>query len=68
LVSKTTKSRSVFHNFQKHLIALLKKIIRIKDVELARYHSGNIARDLWKIFMGMSSFSKKNLHIIFGVS
>jgi uncharacterized Fe-S cluster-containing MiaB family protein len=60
------KNRSVFHNFQKHLITVLRKVVSIKKAELSQQPSGNRAIDLWKIFVNLRSSSKKSLYIIFG--
>jgi hypothetical protein len=62
------KTKSIFHNFQKHVLTLLKKIIIVKKSEFAHLPSGNRAYDLWKIFKGLGSSAKKNLYIIFGVA
>lgn len=62
------KNKSAFHNFQKHLLTLLKKVICIKKSELVQLPFGNRAYDLWRIFLSLKSSSKKNLYIIFGIA
>lgn len=61
------RGKSIFHNFQKHLLTLLKKTITIKKYELINVPFGIVAYDLWKVFLRCSVPSKKILFIIFGV-
>jgi hypothetical protein len=61
------KNRSAFHNFQKHLITLIKKVTIIKKTELACLPFGSRAYDLWRLFLSLRTTSKRNLYIIFGI-
>ena len=61
------KNRSAFHNFQKHLITLIKKVTIIKKTELACLPFGGRAYDLWRLFLSLRTTSKRNLYIIFGI-
>lgn len=62
------KNKSIFHNFQKHVITLLKRIAIVKRVELLNEPSGLKAYQLWKIFKISKDFTKKTLYMVFGVA
>lgn len=67
LIPSKGKNRSTFHNFQKHLITLIKKVTNIKKTELSCLPFGGRAYDLWRLFLSLRTTSKKNLYIIFGI-
>ena len=58
----------MFHNFQKHIITLLKRIINIRRIELLNCFSGLRAYQLWKLFKISKEYTKKTLYMIFGVA
>jgi hypothetical protein len=60
-------NKSIFHNYQKHLITLLKKIISISKNELVHVPFGSCAYSLWRVFLNYCVFSKQSLYIIFGI-
>lgn len=65
--SKKTKRKSIFHNFQKHLITLLKKHFRIGVKTFEGREECQLAFALWHAFSKTKSYNKKILHIIFGI-
>ncbi len=62
------KIGSAFHNLQKHLITLLKRIVHLKRVDLPNSSQGLQAYELWKIFLEGKGCSKKSLYIIVGLA
>lgn len=60
------RRKSIFHNFQKHLITLIKKFINLQDSN-ASTRLSPLALHLWDCFMKTRSFNKKMLHMVFGV-
>ena len=58
----------MFHNFQKHIITLLKKIVYIRRADISHKLAGARALELWKIFREGRDFSKKSLYLVFGVT
>lgn len=67
LQNRKRLNRSLFHNFQKNLICLLKKTIKIKRKDLVALPFGVGAYNLWKWFREESLNCKKSLYITFGV-
>lgn len=66
---KPTKlPKSILHNFQKHLITLLKKIAFIQRTDVVNQRAGVRAYDLWRLFKQQKDFSKKSLYLAFGVA
>lgn len=59
--------KSMFHNFQKNLICLLKRTINIKRKELISLPYGPEAYNLWRWFMDDGQNCKRSLQIVFGV-
>lgn len=57
----------MFHNFQKHLITLIKKFIVLTNDDADGLKINGLAIALWAAFMKTRSFNKKILHMIFGV-
>jgi hypothetical protein len=60
------RRKSIFHNFQKHLITLIKKFINFQNSNSSARLSP-LALALWDCFMKTRSFNKKMLHMVFGV-
>lgn len=58
---------SIFHNFQKHLITIIKKLVNIHELTFHGYPNHHLAFDLWKTFLMCRSSSKKVFQITFGV-
>lgn len=63
-----SSKNSIFHNFQKHLITIIKKLVLIDDLTFNGFGSNKLAVDLWKTFLASRSTSKKVFQITFGVS
>lgn len=61
------KKKSIFHNFQKHLITLLKKYFRVGHKTVEGAEENQLAFQLWQAFIKTRSYNKKILHIIFGI-
>lgn len=61
-----SRPKSIFHNFQKHLIVVLKKLVPIRKYELERCSEGGIAYKLWRIFIETPSYNKRVLQTILG--
>jgi hypothetical protein len=61
------RKNSVFHNFQKHLITVIKRLVHFSKDSLGNHHLGQLAFSLWLAFCKTRSQSKKICHIIFGV-
>lgn len=62
---KTKREKSLFHNFQKHLVITLKKIVRIK-AKPEDGLVGKIAEEMWDIFLKSHLYTKTILHILYG--
>lgn len=60
------KQKSVFHNFQKHLITLIKKFIHLPKNSLVFEPFGPIAHNIWHQFMASGISNKKMLNLVFG--
>lgn len=63
-----SKSKSIFHNLQKHLISFLKRSLNLKRVDLLNHPEGLNAYELWKMFRDGKGCTKKSLYIIVGLS
>ena len=63
-----TSKNSIFHNFQKHLITIIKKLVHIGEDTFEGYDCGALARSLWEVFLKCKGQSKKIFHLIFGVA
>lgn len=61
------RRKSIFHNFQKHLITLIKKFIVLPIDDSDRLRFSDLALVLWAAFMKTRSFNKKILHMVFGL-
>lgn len=59
---------SIFHNFQKHLITVIKKLIQINELTFEGFESSELAVELWQTFMRGRSQSKKIFQMIFGMT
>lgn len=59
---------SIFHNFQKHLITIIKKLVNIGEMTFYGYGNHKLAFNLWKTFLASRGTSKKVFQITFGVS
>jgi hypothetical protein len=44
------RTRSPFHNFQKHLLTLLRKHVWVRPKTFEETHCGKLAHSLWQIF------------------
>lgn len=64
--TKDTRIKSLFHNFQKHLVVTLKGNIKLKTSH-KRDPVLNLAYKMWRIFTESHLFCKKILHFLFGV-
>lgn len=62
------KAKSAFHNFQKHLISLLRRFIHIRKDKIAGDETGVLADALWTIFIEAKAYNKKILNLVFGSS
>jgi hypothetical protein len=60
------RRKSVFHNFQKHTITLLKKCCRFGTNTFKGLEHGQVAAALWQTFIKIKSCNKKVFNIIFG--
>jgi hypothetical protein len=60
------KLKSIFHNFQKHLVVTLKSSIKFKSSH-KRDPVLNLAYKMWKVFTDSHLCCKKILHFLFGV-
>lgn len=63
-----SSKNSIFHNFQKHLITIIKKLVTIDELTFNGFGNHKLALDLWKTFLTSRSTSKKVFQITFGVS
>ena len=61
------KNKSIFHNFQKHLITLLKKHISIEANTFGDSELKDLALALFQAFRKSKLSNKRMLHIIFGL-
>lgn len=68
-ITKNVKKhkKSIFHNFQKHLISTIKKYMNFSKNRHSDLPESKVAFELWQGFMKTSSFNKRLLHIVFGV-
>lgn len=57
--------KSIFHNFQKHLISTIKKYITFNKNSGDSKEEG-IAFELWQAFAKTNSYNKRLLHTVFG--
>ena len=64
----STTKNSIFHNFQKHLITIIKKLVHISRDTFEGYECGPLAADLWAAFLSSKGQSKRIFHLIFGVA
>lgn len=62
------RKKSIFHNFQKHMITLLKNFIRFDDIMTEDGPSQQLAKEIWQAFKKTRCFNKKCLHLLFGVA
>lgn len=61
------KNKSIFHNFQKHLITLLKKHITMDSTTFGDSELKDLALALFQAFRKSKLSNKRMLHIIFGM-
>ncbi len=59
---------SIFHNFQKHLITIIKKLVSVNERTFGEQKNGKLARSIWNAFLRSKSKSKKVFQVIFGAS
>jgi hypothetical protein len=59
---------SIFHNYQKHIITVLKKYCRFGPLTFSQNQYGKAANSLWQVFLKMRTCSKKIFNIVFGFS
>ena len=59
-----SRQKSPFHNFQKHLITVIKRTTRIEG----SHEESSVVNQLWNAFRKTRSFNKKVLHMVFGVA
>lgn len=64
---QANRKKSIFHNFQKHLITLIKKFIVLPLVTSAEGTGASLMVRVWTAFKKTRSFNKKVLHMVFGV-
>lgn len=57
---------SLFHNFQKHLVTLLKGKIRLAERQMLRRAEGKLASDLWDYFSRTTRVTKRFLKCLLG--
>lgn len=60
------EKKSLNHNFQKHAVVTIKKLMKIK-CNSACSDAERLANKMWKIFMVINIKSKKILVVLFGV-
>lgn len=63
---REVRLKSIFHNFQKHLVVTLRTAIRIRNVH-KRDPVMRLAFQMWQIFTDSHLACKKVLHFLFGV-
>jgi hypothetical protein len=56
----------MFHNFQKHIITLLKKCCRFGTSTFVDSERYPVATALWQAFIKLKSSNKRVLNIVFG--
>ena len=65
--SKAKRVKSSFHNFQKHLITIIRKFVSFSRSKLLSEEGGALAHALWSVFLEDSAANKRALHLAFGV-